>query len=694
MEMIEKENFINRDLSWLRFNTRVLEEASNPEHPLLEQLKYLAIYGTNLDEFYMIRAAGLKEMEYEGMDTGTPDGLTATEQLEEIRKYLNEELLVLEKRGFELFKELSKEGLDIKRYSELKEDEKHKAAEYFKTSIFPVLIPIAVNALHPFPHLNNLSFAMGIKLKETSTGTIRFGLIRIPRVLSRFVEIDDSLFVPIESIVFGFIEELFPGFVPISHISFRVTRNADIVIAEEEADDFMEVLEQGIKSRRKGKIVRVEFSSRDHDDELIDFLITNLEADRNDIYYLNLPLHLGTYWQIVGAKKFTHLTYKPYTPKTLPPLSNPNNSIFREISKKDIILSLPYESFNPVEKLIVEASKDPKVLSIRITLYRVGTNSKIVKALIEAAESGKMVTAVVELKARFDEENNLMWAKALERAGAHVIYGIRGLKIHAKIAHVIRTSESQGLRHFVHLATGNYNPATAKIYTDLSFFTSDKKIAEDATKFFHHITGFSKKTKLDKLQMSPTQIKPKVLSLIEDEMSKGKEGEIVAKVNSLVDVDVIAKLYKASKAGVKIKLIVRGVCSLKPGVEGLSDNIEVISIVGKYLEHSRIFYFKHATPKVYFSSADWMTRNLDRRIELFTPVEDRRIAKYLEYFLRLQLKDNVQARELRSDGEYYSVTNDDKKTNSQEIMEKIYSQAHKKNSDYDFIIEKLEEALE
>lgn len=693
MEELNRDNFINRDLSWLRFNTRVLEEASNKNHPLLEQFKYLAIYGTNLDEFYMIRAAGLLEMEYEGMEPGSPDRMSATEQLVEIRKYLGSEYKTLEKKGFELFSKLEKEGLHIKRFSELTEEQKRKAETYFMHNIFPILIPIAVNALHPFPHLNNLSFAMGIKLKETSTGTIRFGLVRMPRVLSRFIEIDDSLFVPIESIVYGFIEELFPGFTPISHIPFRVTRNADMIIAEEEADDFMEVLEQGIKSRRKGKIVRVEFGAIEHDNELIDFLITNLEVDAKDAYSVNLPLNLGAYWQIVGASKFSYLTNKPYNPKLLPPFFNTNNSIFSTIDKQDVMLSLPYESFSPVEKLIVDASKDPKVLSIRITLYRVGNNSKIVKALMDAAESGKMVTAVVELKARFDEENNLMWAKALERAGAHVIYGIRGLKIHAKIAHIVRKSASKGLRHYVHLATGNYNPATAKIYTDISFFTSSEKVAEDATKFFHHITGFSKKTKLSFLQMAPIQIKTKVLSLIEDEIAKGKEGEIIAKVNSLVDPDVIKALYKASKAGVDIKLIVRGVCSVRPKIKGLSENIKVISIVGKYLEHSRIFYFKHAVPKAYFSSADWMTRNLNRRIELFTPVEDRKLAKYLEYFLRIQLADNVQTRELGSDGEYTHVKGGDKKISSQEVMEKIYSQANKKNTGYDFIVEKMEDEL-
>lgn len=696
MDTLKPENFTNRELSWLRFNSRVLEEASNPVHPLLEQLKYLAIYGTNLDEFYMIRVAGLLEMEYEGVNPGTPDGLTPNELLKEIRTYLNNETKVLENRADELFSLLEQEGLSIKKYSDLSVTQKNRAAEYFKTNIFPVIIPIAVNATHPFPHLNNLSFAMGVKLKEISSGQATFGLIRIPRVIPRFIEIEDSVFVPIESIVYNFIEDLFPGYISISHMTFRVTRNADIVIAEEEADDFMMILEEGLKLRRKGKIVRVEFESADNDGELLEFLIHHLDVNKEDVYYLDMPLNLGSYWQLVGAKGFSHLNYKPYTPKTLAPFLNNNNCIFSILDKQDVAQILPYESFNPVEKFIIEASQDPKVLSIRMTLYRVGNNSKIVKSLIEAAESGKMVTAVVELKARFDEENNLRWAKALERAGAHVIYGVKGLKIHAKIAHVIRRVSGTELRHYVHLSTGNYNPGTAKIYTDISYFTSNPKIAEDAVKFFHHITGFSKKTKLEVLNMSPVQIKPKIISLIEQEIGKGEQGEIIAKINSLVDPDVIKALYRASIAGVKIFLIVRGICCLKPGIEGLSENIKVISIVGKYLEHPRTFYFKHATPKVYFSSADWMARNLDRRIELFNPVYDRKISKLMEYYLRLQLQDNVQARFLKPDGEYehVGVNNGGRVINSQEICEKIYSIAQKKHQDLEAVVEKLEEELE
>lgn len=695
MKSYTSSNFINRELSWLKFNTRVLEESFNSFHPLLEQLKFIAIYGTNLDEFYMIRVAGLLDMEYEGvLDSNSPDGLNTTEQLTQIRNYITQDLKKLEKRCNELFHALEKRGLKIKRYEDLTQQLKQKASEYFHTNIFPVIIPIAINSTHPFPHLNNLSFAMGVKLKEASSDLAKFGLIRIPRVLPRFIELEKGLFVPIESIVYNFIGDLFPGFTLVDKLSFRVTRNADIVIAEEEADDFLIILEEGLKLRRKGKIVRVELQyDSSCDEELKDFLISHLEVDLQDVYQTSLPLNIGSYWQIVSARGFGNLLHRPYTPKTLAPFQM-DSSIFNIINREDIVQILPYESFSPVEKFIIEAATDPSVLSIRMTLYRVGNNSKIVKALIEAAEQGKMVTAVVELKARFDEENNLRWAKALERAGAHVIYGVKGLKIHAKIAHVIKKSSKKTLKHYVHLSTGNYNPTTAKIYTDISLFSFDKDLAEDAVKFFHHITGFSKGTKLGYLKMSPTEIKPKLIELIEAETEKKEQGEIVAKVNSLVDPAIIEALYEASKAGVKISLIVRGICCLRPGVKGLSENIKVISIVGKYLEHSRIFLFKSSSPSIYFSSADWMTRNLDRRIELLIPVRNKNISELLEAYLRLQLVDNTNAKILGANGEYKKHLQENQKpVNSQKFMERIYSQTSNANEKYYFVTKRIKEYL-
>lgn len=669
------DHFINRELSWLKFNTRVLEEAQNSKHPLLERLKFIAIYGTNLDEFYMIRAAGLKEMYKARLNPTNPDGLTTREQLGEIRTYLHNELLEVEQAYRAILTDLEEEDIFFKPYEELDKEQQAEADAFFYSTLYPVIIPIAVNATHPFPHFNNLSFAMALKLKEDGSGQIRFGLIRIPRVLPRFFETGGT-FVNVESIVYAHAKDMFAGFTPMSRASFRVTRNADIVIEEEEADDFMDVLEEGLRSRRKGEVVRLETRTTS-DTELINFLITHLKVDIDDIYFYTTPLNYGALWQIVGDKNYAHLLNTPYMPKTLPPLHG-SKSIMKSIESGDVALFLPYESFDPVVRFIKEATEDPDVLAIKMTLYRVGKNSPIVRALIEAAKEGKQVTAVVELKARFDEQNNLKWAKALEDAGAHVIYGIVGLKIHAKAALVVKQTHD-GIKQYAHLSTGNYNPATSRIYTDLSLFTADQKIAADLTKFFHHITGFSKKSELDLLSMSPIQIKPKILDLIANETAKGSDGEIIAKMNSLVDEDVITALYKASQAGVKISLIIRGICCLRPGIAGVSENIRVVSIVGKYLEHTRSFFFKNAEPQVYFSSADWMPRNLVKRIELFTPVFDKEIANSIHEMMMMQLNDNVQARELQVDGSYVKVSGGGASVDSQAMMEKAITKTNQEN---------------
>ena len=683
MNLKDPKLYINRELSWLKFNTRVLEEAQDRENPLLERLKFIAIYGTNLDEFYMIRVAGLKKLfKYRILETG-PDKMTPLEQLKAIRSYLHTEKKVLESTFYEITTALKKEGLYLKNYNELTSDEKKEIDDYFYSNLYPVIIPIAVDATHPFPHLNNLSFALALKLADTSNqNDIKYGLVRIPRVLPRFVQLGQATYIPIESIVQAHIDSLFPGYKTLSSTPFRVTRNADIEIEEEEADDFMELLEEGLKLRRKGEIVRLEIGA-DADKDLIEFLNEHLNIYSEDIYRYTIPLNLAGLWEIVSNKNFPHLLFEPYTPKILPPLDS-GEPIFNIIEHEDIMLYHPYESFDPVVKFISEASKDPNVLAIRMTLYRVGKNSPIVKALIDAAESGKQVTAMVELKARFDEENNLIWARELEKAGAHVIFGIPGFKVHAKIAQVIKRDGGK-LKQYVHIATGNYNPQTAKIYTDASLFTARKDIVEDATKFFHFLTGFSKKTKLHTLYMSPFQIKPKLIQMIEDEAKKGNDGHIIAKMNSLVDPDIIVALYKASMAGTKIDLIVRGICCLRPGVEGVSDNIQVISIVGKYLEHARIFYFKHSSPQIYISSADWMPRNLERRIELMCPVFDQDISERLYEILNIQLKDNVKARVLLSDGNYIKKRPEDGKPpiNSQILMEeyaKLLHSTHQKNS--------------
>lgn len=667
MNLNDPKLYFNRELSWLQFNTRVLNEAQNKKTPLLERLKFIAIYGTNLDEFYMIRVAGLKRLYAAGISESGADRLTPLQQLSTIRESLHKEKKTLESLFFEVCKELEKEKLFIKSYKELDKEKKRELREYFNSYLYPIIIPIAVDATHPFPHLNNLSFAIVVKLQNSENPSeIKFGMVRIPRMLPRFIEMSDNTYVPIETVVGEFIGEVFSGYEALEYVPFRVTRNADMEIEEEEADDFMELMEEGLKLRKKGEIVRLEVGAGAGED-LYSFLNTHLKTQPEDSYEYAIPLNLNALWQIVGNKNFAHLTYPPYTPRVLPPLDK-NANILSVLDQSDVVMFHPYESFDPIVSFIQNAAKDPDVYSIRMTLYRVGKNSPIVRALMEAAENNKQVTALVELKARFDEENNLHWAKALESAGAHVIYGVPGLKVHAKIALVIKKI-GNNLREYVHLSTGNYNPATAKIYTDISFMSSKREFTQDATRFFHNLSGFSHRSKLECISAAPLQIKSKILSLIEQEMKMGTEGRIILKANSIVDIDVIKALYKASQAGVKIDLIVRGICCLRPGLKGVSENIRVISIIGRYLEHARIYYFKNSTPMIYFSSADLMPRNLERRVELMTPVMDEGIAEKLLGILNLQIEDNVQAHELKEDGSYQRVVSEGKSVSSQRVFE-------------------------
>ncbi|WP_304344903.1 RNA degradosome polyphosphate kinase [Campylobacter showae] len=675
--------FINRELSWLRFNSRVLAQCEKALPPL-EKLKFIAIYMTNLDEFYMIRIAGLKQLFAAGVAASGSDGMSPLEQLREIRKYIKDELALVEKHYKDALRELAQNGLFMKNYDEISPELRAKCDEYFFSNILPVIVPIAVDATHPYPHLNNLSFSLAVKLADAdSPEIIKFGMIRISRVLPRFFQASDNVYVPIETIVHRHAEEIFPGYKLLSSAAFRVTRNADIVIEEEEADDFMMILEQGLKLRRKGAFVRMQIQ-KDADPEIVEFLNSHMKIFYKDIYEYTVPLTLNSLWQIVGNKEFSHLCLPPYAPKTLPPFSS-HLSMFDVIDKEDVLVVHPYESFDPVVQFIREASKDPRVISIRMTLYRVDKNSPIIQALIDAANDGKQVTVMVELKARFDEENNLHWAKALEDAGAHVIYGITGFKVHAKVSQVIR-QEGGKLKFYMHLSTGNYNGGSAKIYTDVSYFTSRAEFASDTTTFFHILSGFSKNRRLQTLSMSPMQIKERVLDMIKSETAHGEQGRIVAKMNALVDSDIVDALVKASSAGVRIDLIVRGICCVRPGVKGLSENIRVRSLIGKYLEHARIFYFRHAEPQIYIASADWMPRNLERRLELMTPIIDKNLQERLLEFLRLQLSDNELAFELQNSGEYAKVRpkEGDARINSQDVLEEYVSgiyKATKKDTD-------------
>jgi polyphosphate kinase len=675
------QHFFNRELSWLQFNSRVLAQALDQSLPPLERLKFLAIYGTNLDEFYMIRVAGLKALFKARIQETGADKLTPHEQLNQIHQYLHKEHQVLELCYTSIIGQLQENSVYIQTFDTLKPEQKSLIKKRFFNEIFPVVIPIAVDTTHPFPHLNNLSFGLAMTLKDDAKN-IKHGLVRIPRILPRFLQIDQT-FVPIESVVEHFVSDLFPGFKPVASTPFRVTRNADIEIEEEEADDFLEILQEGLRSRNKGSLIRLELMEG-ADKKLLKFLLSHLNLDENDIYtYKSLPLNLGSLWEIVGEKALSHLVLPTFNPKTLPPLDK--ETIFQAMEKQDVLLYHPFDSFEPVVQFIQEAAVDPETVAIRMTLYRAGQKSPIVKALIDAVRDGKQVMVLVELKARFDEENNLRWARALEDAGAHVVYGIPGYKVHAKIAQVIKRQENK-LKSYLHLATGNYNPGTAKVYTDISYFTTKEIFGTDATHFFHFLTGFSTHTKLDTLYMSPTQIKPKILKLIEKEAQHQKEGHIILKANSLVDTDVIRALYKASAKGCKIELIIRGICCLRPQLKGLSENIRVSSIIGKYLEHARIYYFKHNKAQCYIASADLMPRNLVRRVELMTPIVDTHLSRKIEQILMLQLSDNTLRWELQPDGSYTKVPTRGKPLNSHAILEeyvsKIYDKTKKETPDY------------
>lgn len=659
---MQQQVYFNRELSWIKFNHRVLLQSMDASLPLLERLKFIAIYATNLDEFYMIRVAGLKKLYQKRIFSVGNDGMSPKDQLKKIEKALREQKLELEQSYAQIHSELVKNGVHIVEYAQLQEQDKQKGREYFFNNLYPVIVPVVVDSIHPFPHFNNLSFGIALKMLASNQDT-RFALIRIPRFFPRFVEITEGVFLLCESLVGEFAEYIFEGYKVLDWCPFRITRNADFEIEEEEADDFLTLLNEGLKARKKGEIVRLQVG-RKSDRSFLQFLRTHIPLEERDIYEYDLPLNLGSLWQIISHRNYSHLLYPPFHPKN--PFDLHEENLFEQISKRDIMLFHPYESFDPVVEFISQASKDPDVLSIRMTLYRVGQDSPIIKTLIEAAES-KQVSVLVELKARFDEENNLGWVKALEDAGAHVVYGAVGLKVHAKTALVLKKSQ-RSVKGFVHISSGNYNVQSARIYTDISLFSAREEIVGDVIKFFHSLsTGLSSTTYLHTLFMAPAQIKPHILELIAKERDRGSEGQIIMKMNALVDGDVIDALYEASRAGARIELIVRGVCALRPKVKGLSENIRVVSIIGKYLEHARIYYFRHGG--IYFASADMMTRNLERRIELLVPIQDEKIALRLLAILSLQINDTQGAYELQESGEYQKVTGEGE--NSQKECEKL-----------------------
>lgn len=692
----DPKNFINRDLSWVEFNRRVLEEALNPELPLLEKIKFLSIFHSNLDEFYMIRISGLKEQVAANVLEPTIDGLTPIEQLRKIEQKIKPML----EQSMELWKnvivpQLNENGVHILEYSQLSEGEKELLTNYFKKEIFPILTPLAFDPGRPFPYISNLSLNFAILITRPN-GENHFARLKIPNTLPRFLPVDkifepnkknqtngqfSAKFVWIGDFIKDNLNLLFPGMEVLEAHRFRITRDTDIELQEDEADDLLRVIEENIRQRRFGTVVRLEVAHM-MPDFMIETLMENLEITRDDIHIIDGPLALSDVIQLYDLP-LHQLKSKPFYP-VIPKIFEEDTDIFSLIRQKDILLHHPYDSFSPVIEFIKQASNDPDVLAIKQTLYRVGANSPILKYLIEAAERGKQVAVLVELKARFDEENNIFWARELEKVGVHVVYGLVGLKTHAKMTLVVR-KESDGVHKYVHLSTGNYNQITAKIYTDIGLFTCDEEISSDVTEIFNYLTGYSKQTEFRKLIVAPINMRQKFLALILREIENvkaGGTGKLMFKMNSLVDPILISALYEASQNGVEIDLIIRGICCLVPGVPGLSENIKVRSIVGRFLEHSRIFYFYNkGEENMYLSSADFMQRNLDRRVEIAFPITDAAIKNELfKNVLRSALKDNLKSKILKPDLTYELLKSneEDKKVDSQEWLMNHAVKAHTK----------------
>lgn len=650
-------NFINRELSWIEFNLRVLEESRNANHPLFERLRFVSITSSNLDEFFMVRVGSLIDQLKANFNKLDPAGLTPKEQLCEIYKKVGN---LVEKQCSYFNRSLKiameKENINFLTMNDLDDSQLEYVKKYYKNNIFPVLTPVLIDRSTSFPLILNKSLNIGLVIDKN--GEKIFATVEVPAVLGRIMEIPSKEgldIVMLEDVIKYNLSSLFGTSKILSSSCYRLTRNADLTLNEEGAEDLLETIEESIKQRKWGASVRLEVE-KGIDREILAVLERELEVSRNQEYRITTPLDLTFLKELIKNKKYNSLCYNPIVPYN--PLKNIKKNIFDIISERDIFLHHPYESFDPVIELVRQASKDPSVLAIKQTLYRVSGNSPVIRALIAAAENKKQVTVLVELKARFDEENNIEWAKQLEKSGCHVIYGLVGLKTHCKLLLVVREEEGK-IKRYVHMGTGNYNDVTAKMYTDMGIMSANPYYGEDASVIFNMLSGRSIPRNLKKLCIAPLDLRERFLYLIDRETQNaacGKPARIIAKMNSLVDKEIIESLYKASSRGVEVSLIVRGICCLRPGINGVSDNIRVTSIVGRFLEHSRIFYFyENGHEIVYLSSADWMTRNLDRRVELLFPVEDDSIKKTVKAILGVYLKDNLKARELRSDGTYSNI---------------------------------------
>ncbi len=681
INLSDPQYYFNRELSWLEFNRRVLHEAFDSRTPLLERLKFLAIFSSNLDEFFMVRVSGLKEQVEVHVSELTPDRRTPVQQLEEISKLLHP-MVIQQHQHFEqeLRPQLAANGIHILNYPDISQEQRLHLQRYFEARIFPVLTPLAVDLAHPFPYISNLSLNLAVVVKDPETGEENFARLKVPNSLPRFIPFPQELpphngqpriwaGVPLEQVIAHNLEPLFPGMNVQEYSCFRVTRDADFGLDQDENDDLILAIEQELRQRRVGgSVVRIEIQASTPA-SVREILMEKMKLTNMDVYESEGLLGLKDLMSFM-ALPLPELKDPPWTAaiprrlRSVHELANARSSqdkeeakdIFSVIRQGDLLVHHPYDSFTAsVEQFITQAADDPEVLAIKMTIYRTSGDSPIIKALVTAAENGKQVAVLVELKARFDEENNVVWARQLENSGVHVVYGLMGLKTHTKVVLVVR-QEGDSVRRYVHIGTGNYNPKTAKLYTDLGLFSCRDDLGADLTDLFNYLTGYSKQKSYRKLLVAPVTLREGMVALIQREIEhcqKDNPGRIIAKMNSLVDPQIIITLYQASQAGVQIDLIVRGICCLRPGIKGVSENIRVLSIVGRYLEHSRIFYFhNNGQEEVFIGSADWMTRNLDQRVEAVTPIEDPEIAKELKEILNIFLADNRQAWEIKSDGRY------------------------------------------
>ena len=663
--------YINRELSLLEFQRRVLEEAEDEDNPLLERVKFLAIFGSNMDEFFMVRVSGIRKQVEARVAELSPDGLTPRDQLAAIRKFSVD----LYARAHQclnrrVLPRLEKEGVFVLDYKQLPKSQKEKVDDYFREVVHPVLTPLALDPGHPFPHISNLSLNLAIVIRDPR-GIERFARLKVPDTLPRLVPVKRSsgatrrngtvphnhYFVWLEQLIAANIGALFPGMEVVSAHPFRIIRDADVEIQEIEADDLLETMEQSIRRRRFGSVVQVAVYES-MPENIRRLLLDNLRIRSSDLFIQNKPLGLAGIWQLYDHVERHDLKYPAYKPRVVPQFRNLTlaNDVFTAIREGDILLHHPYDSFASVIDFLNAAARDPQVLAIKQTLYRVGYNSPVVEALLEATERGKQVAVLVELKARFDEESNIGWARTLEQAGVHVVYGLVGLKTHAKVAMVVR-QEGEGIRRYVHLSTGNYNFVTANAYEDIGLFTCDEAIGDDSTELFNFLTGYSGKQRYRKLWVAPVNLRQNLEERIERETEHAKKGQrarLVFKVNALVDPHIIQLLYAASQAGVKVDLLIRGICCLRPGIQGISDNIQVRSVLGRYLEHSRIFYFENGgKEEIYLGSADLMQRNLNHRVEALYPVEDPDYVEYLrDTVLQAYFRDSRHTRIMLPDGSY------------------------------------------